>query len=60
MNNGGTYGQAISIAGKFDVIIIFALLIHVFGNDKAELGFHIVRVYLLDTTLLMYKIVLRN
>lgn len=36
MNNGGTYGQAISIAGKFDVIIICALLIHVFGNDKGE------------------------
>lgn len=36
MNNGGTYGQAISIAGKCDVIIICALLIHVFGNDKGE------------------------
>lgn len=28
MNNGGTYGQAISIAGKFDVIYVHCLYMY--------------------------------
>lgn len=49
----------ILIVGKFDVIIICVLFIYVFGNDKVEFGFYIVRVYLFDIILLMYKIVFR-